>query len=145
LDNLALLDSIFCKLGWPGIDAVGQRASFAAFLIVQHAELAAQESYLPALQKAATNNQAQPAQVATLEDRISVRRGRAQRYGTQLCYLKGGGYAWRPIENEDESALNAARERVGLGSISAYAAGFKTTYTTPSRKPCDAPIGSSQR
>ena len=60
LDNLKLLNSIVCKLGWPGIDAVGQRASFAAFLIVQHAELTVQESYLPTLQKAAATKQAQP-------------------------------------------------------------------------------------
>jgi hypothetical protein len=44
LDNLKLLDSIVCKFGWPAIDAVGRRASFAAFLIVQHADLAVQES-----------------------------------------------------------------------------------------------------
>ena len=29
LDNVKLLDSIVCTLGWPGIDAVGQRASLA--------------------------------------------------------------------------------------------------------------------
>ncbi len=137
LANLKLLDSIVCKFGWPGIDAVGQRASLAAFLIVQHAELAVQESYLPTLQNAAASKQVQPGQVATLEDRINVRNKRPQRYATQLCFLKGGGYAWQPIENEDESAINAAREAMAMGTIKSYAANFKIEYTPPSKKPCD--------
>ena len=137
LDNLKLLDSIVCKSGWPGIDAVGQRASLAAFLIVQHAELAVQETYLPTLQKAATSKQAEPSQVATLEDRINVRNQRPQRYASQLCFLKRGGYAWRPIENEDEAVIDAAREMVGLGTIQSYAAYFKVEYVPPSKRPCD--------
>ena len=137
LDNVKLLDSIVCKVGWPGIDAVGQRASLAAFLIVQHAELVVQESYLPMLQKAAASKQAQPSQVATLEDRINVRNKRPQRYASQLCFLKGGGYAWQLIENEDEVAIDAARETVGLETIKSYAANFKMEYTPPSTKACD--------
>ncbi len=137
VDNLKLLDSIVCKFGWLGIDAVGHRASLAAFLIVQHAELAAQESYLLTLQKAAASKQVQPSQVATLEDRINVRNNRPQSYASQLCFLKGGGYAWQPIENEDEAAIDAARETVGLGTIKSYAASFKIVYTPPSKKACD--------
>ncbi len=137
LDNLKLLDSIVCKLGWPGTDVVGQRASFAAFLIVQHAELAVQESYLPTLQKAAASKQAQPSQVAMLEDRINIRNKRPQRYASQLCFLKGGGYAWQPVENEDEAAIDAARGTVGLGTIKSYAANFKIEYVPPSKKACD--------
>ena len=137
LANLKLLDSIVCKFGWPRIDAVGQRASLAAFLIVQHAELAVQETYLPMLQIAAASQQAQPSQVATLEDRVNVRNKRPQRYASQLCFLKGGGYAWQPIENEDEAAINAARDAVGLGTIKSYAANFKIEYVPPSKKACD--------
>jgi hypothetical protein len=137
LANLKLLDSIVCKLGWSGIDAVGQRASLAAFLIVQHAELAVQETYLPTLQKAAASKQAQPSQVAMLEDRINVRNKRPQRYASQLCFLKNGGYAWQPIENENEAAIDALRETVGLGAIKSYAANFKIEYTPPSKKACD--------
>lgn len=137
LDNLKLLDSIVCKFGWPSTDAVGQRASFDAFFIVQHAELSVQESYLPRLQKAAATKQAQPSQVAILEDRINVRNKRPQRYASQLCFLKGGGYAWQPIENEDEAAIDIARESVGLGTIKSYAANFKIEYVPPSKMACD--------
>ncbi len=137
LENLKLLDSKVCKFGWPGIDAVGQRASLAAFLIVQHAELAVQETYLPSLQKAATSKQAEPSKVATLEDRISGRNQRPQRYASQLCFLKRGGYAWRPIENEDEAAIDAVRETVRLGTIQSYAANFKIEYVPPSKRQCD--------
>ncbi len=136
LANLKLLDSIVCQLGWLGIDAVGQRASLAAFLIVQHAELAVQETYLPTLQKAAASKQLQPSQVAILEDRINIRNKRSQRYASQLCFLKGGGYAWQPVENEDEAAIDAARETVGLGTIKSYAASFKIEYTPPSKTAC---------
>ena len=137
LANLKLLDSIVCKFGWPGIAAVGERAALAAFLIVQHAQLAVQESYLPTLQKAAAAKEAQPGQVAMLEDRINVRNKRPQRFASQLCFLKGGGYAWQPIENEDESTINAVRAAVGLGTIQSYAANFKIEYVPPSKKSCD--------
>ena len=137
LANLKLLDSIVCKFGWPGIDANGQQASLAALLIVQHAELAVQETYLPMLQIAAASQQAQPSQVATLEDRVNVRNKRPQRYASQLCFLKGGGYAWQPIENEDEAAIDAARETVGLGTIKSYAENFKIEYVPPSKKACE--------
>lgn len=137
LDNLALLDSIVCRHGWPDRDKVGERAAMAAFLIVQHADQAAQERYLPALQSALKTKQVRPDLVATLEDRINVRRKRPQRYGSQLCYLKSGGYAWQPIENENEEALDALREAVGLEPIKRYAARFGVEYTPPSKRPCD--------
>lgn len=109
----------------------------AAFLIVQHADLAVQERYLPTLQGAAKAKQARPDLVATLEDRINVRLKRPQRYGTQLCFLKGGGYAWPPIENENEEALNGIRETVGLEPIKRHAARIGIEYVPPSKRPCD--------
>ena len=135
-ENLALLDVIVCKFGWPAKSVFGEKAAVAAFLIVQHAALPVQETYLRSLKAAVVAKEADPAHLATLEDRINVRNGRPQVYGSQLCYLPGGGVAWRPMVEENEAKLNAIRASIGLSSIKQYAANFGGQYTPPSQLGC---------
>src|SRR5690606_26574311 len=46
-DNQQRLAALVAEWGWPGITQVGLEAAGAAFLIVQHADLPTQQSYLP--------------------------------------------------------------------------------------------------
>ena len=82
-ENLALLDVIVCKFGWPTKSALGEKAALTPFLIVQHADLPVQETYLPSIKAAVAAKEADPTHLATLEDRINVRHGRPQVYGSQ--------------------------------------------------------------
>ncbi len=135
-ENLALLDTIVCKFVWPTKSAFGEKAALAAFLIVQHSPLPVQETYLPSLKAAVVAKEADPTHLATLEDRINVRNGRPQVYGSQVCYRPGGGFAWRPLVEENEAKLDAIRASIGLRSISQYAAAFGGRYTPPSQLGC---------
>ena len=116
--NLRQLEGIVAKHGWPGSREFGSEASGAAWLILQHAPLESQEKYLPALQRAAVVGDARSADVAMLEDRICVRTGRKQKYGTQIVSNANGEPEVSPVESPDN--LAALRKSVGLPPMDEY-------------------------
>jgi hypothetical protein len=117
--NMERLAGILQQQGWPGISRVGKKASGAAFLILQHAGLEDQKRYFPLLKAAAVLKEASAADTAMLEDRILMREGKKQVYGTQLSTNKTTGKLelW-PIENE--ATVDARRATVGLPSLAEY-------------------------
>jgi hypothetical protein len=116
--NLKRLEEIIAKHGWPGSRQFGSEASGAAWVILQHAPLESQEKYLSILQKAAAAGDARSADVAMLEDRVLVRRGRNQRYGTQIVSNAKGEPEVAPVESPKD--LAALRESVGLPPMDEY-------------------------
>ncbi|HNL37520.1 MAG TPA: hypothetical protein PKH43_00255 [Saprospiraceae bacterium] len=111
----ALLDS----LGWLGADEVGDKANRAFFLVIQHADLPVQEKYLPMMRQAVADGKANASNLAYLEDRVLMRHGRPQRYGSQIVRDQETG-AWILYEVEDPASLDQRRASVGLGPISEY-------------------------
>ncbi len=77
--------------GWFNISQYGERADEAAWLIVQHADRtpAFQGEMLALLQERAEAGETQPRRVAYLSDRVAVKEGRPQRYGTQMHCVNG--------------------------------------------------------
>jgi hypothetical protein len=65
-----------------------------------------------------------PRHLAYLDDRIRVREGLPQRYGTQLQKRADG---WEPLPVEDPEALDARRQAVGLEPITEYLDGARRT------------------
>ena len=115
LDSLhfARLDSIVAVSGWPGRSTVGEDGVRTAFLVVQHAPLEAQERYLPLLEASVAEGEAEAWQLAMLTDRVLVRRGLPQRYGSQFRVdPETGERTYDPVE--DPARLNARREAIGL-------------------------------
>ena len=105
--NQVEIRQILKEHGFPKKTEVGTSACEAAWIIIQHAPLDVQKEYLPMLERAATEGNIQAALVAALHDRIDVREGRPQKYGTQrnsngLC----------PLLNE--KMVNQWRKEVGL-------------------------------
>lgn len=132
--NIARLEEVIKQHGWPGKSLVGEEASKAAFLILQHSDLTRQEKYLPILKKAARKGDARPADVAMLDDRILVGRGKKQIYGTQLQSNPdtGGKMVLAPIENEEH--VDQRRASVGLMPLKEYLKHFGIEYQPPTRK-----------
>ncbi len=124
--NLKRLGEIVAAHGWPAISAVGQKASAAAFLIVQHSDPTSQKKYLPVLRAAVESGEAQPQDLALLEDRVLMHEGKKQRYGSQLQPNGKGGYEFYPIE--DEVRVDERRKAVGLPPLSEYAKLFGLEY-----------------
>ena len=109
--NLEMVTQILAEMGYPRKSRVGDFASQAVWLVIQHSDLEVQKQYLPQLEAAARNGDLPPAMIATLKDRIDVREGRPQKYGTQwgmdgkLCPLL------------DASRVNEWRQEVGLPPV----------------------------
>ena len=120
--NQARLDTIVKEYGWPTFAWAGRDGVDAAFLVVQHADLDYQRKYLPTIEQAVAQRNLSPSVFALLEDRIRVREGKKQIYGTQLNTAADG--TWVPYPIEDEANVDARRARVGLGPLAEYVKGF---------------------
>ncbi len=111
--NLARLEEIVRQHGWPGRSLVGEAASMAAFLILQHTDLSSQKKYFPLLTKAVAEGEARPADAAMLEDQILVREGKMQIYGTQVRFDPATGAKLELYPIEDEGRVEERRAAVG--------------------------------
>lgn len=132
--NIVKLEKIILQHGWPGKSLVGEAASKAAFLILQHADPIYKKRYFPQLKAAAAQGEARASDVAMMEDRILMGDGKKQRYGTQLHSgpQTGGKIELYPIE--DEASVDARRAAVGLPPMAEYLKHFGLEYQPP-RKP----------
>lgn len=115
--NLGRVKAILNQFGWPGKNLVGDRASAGAWMIVHHADLATQKLYLELMMKAADAGELRWALVAQTIDRIAVREGRPQVYGTQ--FREAGG-VMIPDPIEDEANVDERRAKVGLPPLAEY-------------------------
>ncbi|RZK27935.1 MAG: hypothetical protein EOO61_22745 [Hymenobacter sp.] len=128
--NLPKIERIISQYGYPGKSLVGEKQNETAWLVIQHAPLAVQEKYLPLLQQAAAKGQLAKASVALTVDRIRVRNGQKQLYGSQV-HLDASGKAvgFEPIE--DEVNVDRRRAEVGLPPWATYAKLYGFAYTLP--------------
>jgi hypothetical protein len=117
--NTVKVEKIISTYGYPGKNLVGSEYSETAFLVIQHASLEVQEKYLPIIKEAATRRQIRKSPCALLIDRINMRKGVPQIYGTQLVFDKlTGKYKLYPIENIKN--VDERRKEVGLGTLREY-------------------------
>lgn len=130
--NVARLEEIIAEHGWPKISVVKGSAAQAAFLIVQHADLEVQKKYLPMMKEAANNDEASWSSLALLIDRVRMREGTPQLYGSQVVSNKETGEL-EPYEIEDPANVNVRRKEVGLGPIEDYLMNWNIKYVVPEK------------
>ncbi len=124
--NLMKVEAIIDKYGWVGVDSVGVNGNMALWLVIQHSDLKTQEKYLPIMKEAVKKGNAMASHLALLEDRIEVRHGRPQIYGSQVGY-KDGKPTFEPII--DEKNVDKRRAEVGLEPLEDYAKHFGFDFT----------------
>ncbi|HKQ06784.1 MAG TPA: DUF6624 domain-containing protein [Blastocatellia bacterium] len=131
--NIKKLAKIIEKYGWPARSSVGKEGSLAAFLVVQHGDLGYQKKYFPLLKEAVNKGEADRDDAALLEDRILMREGKKQIYGTQLQFNEGTKKLelW-PIE--DEEGVDTRRASVGLEPLAEYMKRFGLEYKASKKK-----------
>jgi hypothetical protein len=115
-ENAARLAAIVDTQGWPGRSQVGDDGASAAWRILQHAigEPALMRRLFPVVHAAASRGEADPAEVAMLDDRIRVFEGRPQRYGTQFHWNDDGTAMVPMVGVEDPDHIDDRRSAVGL-------------------------------
>ncbi len=82
--NVIKVTHLLDSMGWPPLKKIGRSGSNAVFLTIQHGDLATQEKYLPVLKKAVKDGKIAPGALALLEDRLGLRQGKRQVYGSQF-------------------------------------------------------------
>lgn len=125
--NLVQVESLISKYGWLGKSFVGGLGNQACFLVIQHADSATQVKYLPLLQKSVEMGESNAPDLALLQDRVLMRQGKKQIYGSQVVRDEQTG-GWKFYDIEDEKNVNARRARVGLQPIEEYANFFGIDY-----------------
>lgn len=131
--NLKRIEAIFKKHGYPGKSLVGPAQSVTAFLVIQHADLDTQEKYLDLIVEAADNDEVPWSSVALLVDRVRMRNGKSQIYGSQVSRDDStGNYFFAKIENPEK--IDSIRSSVGLGPISEYAKNWNIEWDPKKHK-----------
>jgi hypothetical protein len=118
--NTAWLREQVRSHGWFDISTYGAEADEAAWLIVQHADRtpAFQGEMLALIEERAAAGQSDQRHMAYLWDRVAVKEGRPQRYGTQMQCLDGQA---QPIGGlEAPWQIEERRAALGMGSYATY-------------------------
>lgn len=116
--NVIEVTNIIDKRGWIGKSLVGEQANKTLWLVIQHAPLDIQKKYLPLLKESVKKGESKGSQLALLEDRIEMRNGKPQIYGSQIKTDENGKkYVYKIKEPE---YVNQRRKEVGLGPIESY-------------------------
>ncbi|MDG4809666.1 hypothetical protein O7634_23190 [Micromonospora sp. WMMD1120] len=112
--------------GWPTFALVGADGGDAAWAIAQHSDQdpAFQQEALDLLRAAVATEQASPGNLAYLEDRVAVGRGKPQVYGTQVRCGPNGPVPSTPIT--DEPTVERRRADAGLPTLASYLAEMTT-------------------
>jgi hypothetical protein len=114
--DLLLVSSIIDKYGWLSQNEVSSEGNSALWLVIQHADLEVQVKYFPIMKEAVKNGKAKQSELAYLEDRILMRQGKKQLYGTQYK-LNPTSHQMELWDIEDPINLNNRRHSVGLGDF----------------------------
>jgi len=130
--NLVQIERLIAQYGWMGRSVVGPSGNSTFFFVIQHADLATQLKYFPLLEQSVKEGESKPSHMALMQDRILMRQGKKQIYGSQVVMNDTGGQEFYAIE--DEKNVNARRAAMGLQPIEEYAKLFGITYEPSSLK-----------
>jgi len=132
-ENLRKVVSIIDQYGWLSPQKVGMNASQALFLVIQHADLATQKKYLSMIRAAENNGEILSSNLALLEDRINMREGKKQIYGSQsFTDTHTGKLYFYPIAEPDH--LEERRKSMGLIPMQEYAKLLNTAWNLEAYK-----------
>ncbi len=111
------IDSFINRCGWPTVAEFGPNIGGTIALSIQHSDLNRQKQYFAVMVKAALAGQLKPEKIGLLVDRIRLRLGLPQIYGSQIV--------WDDTEAvevvykiEDERGVDERRRALGFYPVS---------------------------
>jgi len=117
-NNMKALRPILQKAGWPTKATFGESAPHSAFAILLHSQDVVEYlKWLPALQKACEEGEAQWMYYAKLYDQCNLALGLPQRYVTSVYHLENGEIEVPQWEGTVDS-VNEHRAKIGLQLLS---------------------------
>jgi len=131
--NLIKITKILDERGWLGSKVIGNQGNSTLFLVIQHADLKTQVKYLPMMRDAVEKGNARASSLALLEDRVALRQGKRQIYGSQVSSdPETGEYYVLPLVEPEK--VNERRAEVGLGKIEDYISNWNMTWDVEKHK-----------
>lgn len=125
--NLNKIEKILSENGWPSVENIGKKGVETVFLVLQHSDLKTQLKYLSLIKKAAEEGNIDMQNFAMFIDRIELRKGKKQIYGTQIITdTITGKKHFAPLF--DSVNINKRRAEVNLPSIEVAAEVFQVEY-----------------
>ena len=126
-ENNKRIKEIIEECGWPLESEVGEDGTEAAWLIVQHAVLEPefQEKCISLLKHAVEIGEAKGWFLAYLQDRVLIRQGRPQIYGTQHEVVNG---RMKPMKTDNPGEVKKRRELLGIWSQEEHTASLQKDY-----------------
>jgi hypothetical protein len=113
--NFILLSRIFDKVGWPSNRIFSDSAVNAAFYVTLHHTRTDLSHLSTILENAFTLEQIDRRHYAVLVDRILIRKGLTQKYGTHCRQNRDGSKTYISLEDPVSVAKN--RESIGLKAL----------------------------
>ncbi len=131
--NLIKIQKILDERGWLGQDVIGGKGNTTLFLVIQHSPLEIQEKYLPMMREAVEKNNARASSLALLEDRVAMRKGGKQIYGSQIKRNpESGEFYVSPLT--DPENVDKRRAEVGLGTLAEYVGRWNIVWDVEKHK-----------
>ncbi|PID95470.1 MAG: hypothetical protein CSA94_01440 [Bacteroidetes bacterium] len=131
--NLIKVKKILDERGWLGPKVVGAQGNSTLFLVIQHSDLETQLKYLPMMRDAVEKGNANASSLALLEDRVALRQGKRQIYGSQVRRdSETKEFFVLPLIEPEK--VNERRAKVGLGSIEEYIQNWGMTWDVERHK-----------
>ena len=118
--NQIKVKKIIDERGWLGEDVIGFQGNKTLFLVIQHSDLETQLKYLPIIKQAAKDGNVRKSYMALLEDRIALRQGQKQIYGSQMYTSRDGEVYVAPLI--DPENVEKRRAKLGIKSLQEYLA-----------------------
>jgi hypothetical protein len=131
--NLIKIVKILDERGWLGADIIGRQGNSTLFLVIQHSNLETQIKYLPMMREAVKKRNSNASSLALLEDRVALKQGNRQIYGSQIGRDKETGeYFVSPLI--DPENVDKRRAEVGLGTLADYVGHWDMTWNIEKHK-----------
>lgn len=121
--NQLFVASLLDRCGWP--NGLNSMENHTLFLVIDHADTAFMRKYLPLLVEQAQLGNVAKSDLATLQDRIQLRSGKKQLYGTQTFRIGSIVNIW-PVE--DAGGLEVRRRSMGLPPMVDYITTLESNY-----------------
>jgi len=115
------VEEMFDKYGFPGYNKVGKEGSYNFWLLVQHSDKYPefQKRVLKAMNKEVRKGNAGPGEYAYLYDRIKVKAGEKQKFGTQVSY-DSAGHPFPAVGLIDSANVDNFRKAYNMAPLKDY-------------------------
>lgn len=117
--NIEKVKKILATFDWPKKSVIGEQGNHTICNVLQHADQATRESYIPQMKQAVLDGELGARWLVRAEDRLATDRGELQIYGGQMKYYRETkSFNLWPVY--DPENIDKRRAEIGLEPIAIF-------------------------